>query len=463
MPGEPLDQRQAIGQCHSAKLWPSIGQPQQTTLYEANDRGKRRFTYGHATFAGTALFLLMYSGPPRFRIRDGEASLRGDMDWVVVLHILVWGLAGAWVLLQILKRGRAKFFFARLRMPQKLGLAMILLLAVSAVASKAPALSAFKIYQMAVCLLFTHLFVQRFGYASCLKTIFWGTALLCGVTAVCAFLAPDLVWIASDFNPDPSRLMGLLAPTGVVSAFAIILLLTGVRRIWRVLPLALLSLFLALLVFSLTRTAYVVVVGFFVAVLVRRPNAKSLNRLAYVAGAVALALYAYHSLPNLSEYRMPETISSLDDRIGLWRYLSNVTLTQSPWWGLGYYSSSRVYGPQYNPGLGTAHSMFFEILLGGGVLSFALFAALCTLLTVHAGYLLFKSRDRFRFAVATLFFASLLFGSMGDEIDSGPVAMCFWYSAAVLPWMYQRSSKAATRSDESCRRLPVKAVALNEG
>jgi hypothetical protein len=188
-----------------------------------------------------------------------------------------------------------------------------------------------------------------------------------------------------------------------------------------------------------------------------------LNQLAYLAGAVVLALYAYHSLPSLSKYRMPETISSLDDRIGLWRYLSNVTLAQSAWWGLGYYSSSRVYGPQYNPGLGTAHSMFFEILLGGGVLSFALFAALCALLTVHAAYLLFKSSDRFPFAVAALFFASLLLGSMGDEIDSGPVAMCFWYSAAVLPWVYQRSSKGAAHSDQSCRRMPMKAVALNEG
>jgi hypothetical protein len=295
-----------------------------------------------------------------------------------------------------------------------------------------------------------------------LKKIFWGTALLCGVIAVCAFLAPDLAWIASDFNPDPSRLTGLLAPTGAVSAFAIILLLTGVRKIWRVIPLALLSLFLALLVLSLTRTAYVVILVFLVLVLIKRPDAKSLKELVYLASVVALALYAYHWLPNLSEYRNPEAVSSLDDRIGLWRYLTNITLTQSPWWGLGYYSSSRVYGPQYNPGLGTAHSMFFEILLGGGVLSFALFIALCALLSMYAAYLLFKNRDRFSFAVATLFLASVILGSMGDEIDSGPVAICFWYSAAVLPWMYQRSSRRATRPDESGRPLPMKAVALHE-
>ena len=458
MPGELLDQRQAIGQCNSAKLWSSMGQSRHPALYEPNDQGKRRFTYRHATFAGTALFLLLYSGPPRFRIRDAEASLRGDIDWVVVLHILVWGLAGAWVLIQILKRGRAKFFFARLRMPQKLGLAMIVLLAVSAVVSKAPALSAFKIYQMAVCLLFTHLFVVRFGYASCLKKIFWGTALLCGAIAVCAFLAPDLVWIGSDFNPDPSRLKGdLIAPAGSVSALAIILLLTGVRKIWRVLPLALLGLFLGLLLFSLMRTAYLVILGFFVLVLIKRPNAKSLNQLAYLSGALALTVYAYHWLPSLSQYRQPEDILNLGDRLGLWRYLSNITLSHSPWLGSGYYSASRLYGPQYNPGLGNAHSMFFEILVGGGALTFALFTALCILLSLHAVYLLYKNRDPFSFAIAALFFATVIFGSMGDAIDSGPVALCFWYSVAALPWLSERSSTRAKRPVESRRHLAVTA------
>ena len=444
-------------------FFPSPGRLHQSKPSQVVGGARPRFIYQQAGFAVTLLLLLIFSGPPRFRIRDGEASLRGDVDWVVVLHILVWGSAGAWVLFQIIKRGRAKLQVTRLQLPQKLGLAMILCLAVSAVISKAPALSAFKIYQMAVSMLFMQLFVERFGAKRCLKKIFWGAALLCGVTAVCAFLAPDLVWIASDFNPDPSRLTGLLVPTGAVSAFAIILLLTGVQRIWRVLPLALLSLFLALLVLSLTRTAYLVILGFFLLVLIKRPNAKSLKQLVYLASAVVLALYAYHWLPNLSEYRNPETVSSLDDRIGLWRYLSNITLTQSPWWGLGYYSSSRIYGPQYNPGLGTAHSMFFEILLGGGVVSFALFAALCILLSVRAVYLLLKNRDRFSFAVATLFFACLILGSMGDEIDSGPVAMCFWYSAAVLPWMSDdRSSKRAARPEESRRHLPMKALALNE-
>jgi O-antigen ligase len=251
-----------------------------------------------------------------------------------------------------------------------------------------------------------------------------------------------VVWLGSDFNPDPSRLKGdLIASTGTVSALAIILLLASVRKIWRVLPLALLGMFLWLLVFSLMRTAYLVVLGFFVLVLIKRPKAKSLKQFVYLASASALALYAYHMVPSLSQYREPRDIANLGDRLGLWRYLTDVTMTQSPWLGLGYYSASRIYGPQYNPGLGSAHSMFFEILSGGGVLCFLSFLALCALLSMYAAYLLYKNRDPFTFATVALFLATIIFGSMGDEIDSGPVAMCFWYSATALPLLYEWSLK----------------------
>jgi O-antigen ligase len=249
-----------------------------------------------------------------------------------------------------------------------------------------------------------------------------------------------------------------------VSAFGIILLLTGVRRIWRVLPLALLGLFLGLLMFSLMRTAYLVILGFFILVLVKRPKAKSLKQFAYLASGLALTIYARGSLPSLSHYRRTEDIANLGDRLGLWGYLSNITLTQSPWLGLGYYSASRVYGPQYNLGLGNAHSMFFEMLVGGGVLSFALFMVLCIVLSAYAACLLYKNRDRFSFAIASLFFATLIFGSMGDEIDSGPAALCFWYSVAALPWLYERSSARLMRPAECPKQLPeTTGVQLSSG
>jgi len=44
---------------------------------------------------------------------------------------------------------------------------------------------------------------------------------------------------------------------------------------------------------------------------------------------------------------------------------------------------------------------------------------------------------------SALFIACLLFGFTGEELDSGPVAMSFWFCAAVLPWLYEQSFKQA--------------------
>lgn len=398
--------------------------------------------YKRPTVIAAALFLLVLSGPPRFRIRDPEASLRGDVDWVVILHLVVWGLAGLWVMRELGKRFQAKRPLLRLQLPQILGLTMIFGLTASACVSDAPTLTAFKVYQMLVSLLFTQIFVERFGAWTSLKAMLWGNALLCTAIAFCAFFVPHEVWTPSEFNPDPTRLFGdLIAPTGVVSALAIILLLTSVRRIWKVLPLSLLASFVALLLLSLTRTAYIVAFLFFALVLLKRPNIKPLRRFAYFLCLLMLTLYASGQLPSVSHYRDPESVSNLGDRIGLWRHLTTVTLSRSPWLGLGYYSASRIYGPEYNPGLGTAHSVFVEVLVGGGVLSFALLIALCATLSVYAARLLVAKRDRLSFATSSLLLACLLFGAMGEEIDSGPVAVGFWYCAAVLPGLCECALK----------------------
>lgn len=401
----------------------------------------------HPTFIGAALFLLILSGPPRLRFRDLEASLRGETDWVVAFHLVVWGLAGLWVLVQICKRFQAKLPVLRLSLPQILGLGLVLSLAVSISASAAPALTAFKVYQTLVSLLFTQIFVERFGVRAAMKAMLWGNALLCIAIAICAFLAPDMVWSSTELNPEPARVSGdLIAPTGVVSVLAIILLLTSVRRIWKAIPLLFFALFLSLLVFSLMRTAYITAFVFFALVVLKRPNIKPLRRFAYCLCAILLMLYAFNRIPSVSRYRSPETISTLSDRTGLWRHLTAVTLDQSPWFGLGYYSASRIYGPEYNPLLGTAHSMFFEVLSGGGLVSFALFLALCVTVSAYAVRLLYLSRDRYSFAYAALFIACLLFGFTGETIDSGPLATSFWCSAAALPLLHEWSVKRMSQA-----------------
>lgn len=412
-----------------------------------------------STFTAAALFLLILSGPPRLRFRDPGDSLRGEIDWVVILHIVVWTLAGLWVLLQMGGRFCAKRPVLALRLPQILGLAMILWLSVSILKSAAPALTAFKVYQMLVSLLFTHLFVSRFGVRASLKTMLWGNTLLCIAIAACAFVAPEMVWMPSDFSWEAVRLRGdLVAPTGAVSVLAIILTLTIVRRVWRVFPLLLLALSCGLLALSLTRTAYAVLVVFSLLALIRPSTPQPSRRFVYLTCTVTLALCAYRLLPNLSEYRNPEAVSNLSDRIGLWRHLTDVTLRQSPWFGLGYYSASRIHGLEYNAGLGTAHSFFFEVLSGGGLPSLVFLAALCLTLSAYTVRLLWAAGDRSSFAVSALYIACLILGSMGDDVDSGPVAIGFWCAAAILPQLYLSLSKQTAGRTECGNYLAAAAL-----
>jgi len=430
--------------------------PAQTALAARRDpagtkqiprRIGRDFLYKRPTVVAAALFLSILSGPPRFRFRDPEASLRSEMDWVVMLHVVVWGLAGLWVLLQIGKRRQTRRPLLRLHLPQVLGLGVVLGLAVSISTSAAPSLTAFKVYQTLVSLLFTQIFVEEFGVQASLRAMLWGNALLCIAIAICAFLVPDMVWTPTELNPDPSRVSGdLIAVTGVVSVLAIILLLTSVRGIWKAIPLSLFALFLSLLVLSLMRAAYITAFVFFALVVLRRPNMKPLRRFGYCLTALLLTLYASDWLPSVSQYRSPETISTLSDRTGLWRHLTTITLEQSPWFGLGYYSASRIHGPMYNPGLGTAHSMFIEVLSGGGVVSFGLFVALCITLSIYTARLLYLRKDRLSFATGTLFIACLLLGFTAETIDSGPLAISFWFSATALPLLHAWSVKQARRA-----------------
>ncbi len=131
----------------------SRAQPHSATLPQRFFRPSAYALHKYPAFTVGALFVLMLSGPPRLRFRDLEASLRGDTDWVVASHVVIWGLAGLWVMLQIAKRFQAKRPLVRLHLPQILGLCVVLGLAVSISTSAAPALTAFKVYQILVSLL----------------------------------------------------------------------------------------------------------------------------------------------------------------------------------------------------------------------------------------------------------------------------------------------------------------------
>ena len=385
----------------------------------------------------STLFLLLFSGPPRFRYRDPTASLEGEIDTVVIVHAIVWGLAGIWILSHFLPRSRRPWM--EWRLVEKASALFICWVWLSVIESAAPFLTAFRAYQMSVGFLFVALYIHLYGIEKCLEGVFWSSFLLCLGIAISALVVPDLVNDTSETGV--GRLRGeLIADTGSVSALSIILLLGWMRRLWKPLFVFAFLLSFSLLIFSLERTAYAAVLGFAALAVLKSSGSRATK---WIAGALLLGVGVFLSLGGmglLGEFRDPDSIWTLSDRLGLWAYLSAVVMAKAPWTGLGYYAASREYGPDYNPALGTAHSMFVEALVGAGIPALILLVALCAVLVLFTAKEL-RRGSRFSLPIAGLAVCVLFLGSVGGSIDAGPVAITFWAVAKML-------------SEESRKRVP---------
>ncbi len=356
------------------------------------------------------------------------ASLRGEIDAVVVVHVTVWALAGLWL---AYKFYTVPHLAQRMRLSHKLGLGLVAVLALSTMLSPAPVLSAFKTFQFLVCILFTYVFVERYGVSTCMRHLLWAYTLLGLAVIVSAVAAPEIVYFGV-----ANRLRGdLLAPTGTVAAIGLALLLTIVPEVSRGRFLLLLPMFVTLAALSRTRTAYIAIGVLVVMALLVRPKIIAVRRSLYALCVLVFIFLCSGLLPTVVEWlvREPESIADLSGRFELWPYLANVTLHKSPLIGLGYYAAARILSLEVAPNLGSAHSAFLEILVGGGVAGVVLLTVLCGTLIFHSVRLLL-SGDRCGFAAASLLPIVLLMASGGwGDFDSGPVALTFWCLCALLP------------------------------
>jgi hypothetical protein len=378
----------------------------------------------------TALFFLLFSGPPSFRLRDPEASIEGLIDPSVILQVSVWVIAGIWTLHQFRKNSRGGSPL-EVGLPGKLGIAMIVFLSVSIFVSEAPQLTAFKVGQMVVTLLFTLLFVQKYGIAKCLDNIFVGSVALCVAIAASAFVAPDLVLFATS---DGMRLRGdPIAVMGIVGTYSMVLLLIKKDDIPKVFFWLLMLFLSVLLALSLTRQAWLLVLAFYVLYFVKRLRGPVARKLGFLFVAVFPFVSFFYILPALDQFRSADSVGNLTGRTDLWVYLVAVTITRSPWIGLGYYSASRVLGPEFNPGLGTAHSVFVETFLGGGLLSLIPLTVLCLYLSIKAFQSISKGSTRLEFTCGALFFVTLTLAALGGDIGFGQIGIAFWSLAAATP------------------------------
>ncbi len=391
------------------------------------------------------LFFLLFSGPPKFRLRDPNDSLDSLIDWVVILHAVVWTLAGLWIVSKVwLSKPRLELRFSSL---EKLSLLLVGCLSVSIFFSEGPALTAFKVYQLLASILFASVYSRRFGVRASLDAILFGSAVLCVADVIAAFVAPDMVFVESEFGS--LRFRGdLIAQTGVVGTLGLVLLLSSDRRRSWLTVTAGIALFGSVLLFSLMRTSYIAFAVFLLLALWKAPEIKLLKRVARWALLILPLAVVGGALAQLEEYRAAESIWSLSDRVGLWSYLIDKMWAKSPWFGLGYFSASRVYGPEYNVGLGTAHSVFVEVLSGGGVVSFTIFMAVWGLLFFSTFRLLRQPVSATSFAAVGLLVVITSFIFIGAELESDPAGFTLWILVASVPLLWQQkvNEKVVSRS-----------------
>ncbi len=419
---------------------------------------KTQATMSTPSLGSRILFVLLLSGPPKFRLRNPNASLDNAIDWVILLQLVVWMIAGCWVLFNrsqwSLGSNTQRRRFATLDL---LSIMLFALLSVSVMFSEAPAFSAFKVYQLIVTFAFITVFARKFGLYELLNTLFFGCAILALADVIAAFVMPDLVFVVSEFGA--MRFRGdLLAQTGEVSVIGLFLLLT-IKSDLPKLKFVFWALVLGgVLVFSLARTSYLALFIVVVLAALRRPPIPVLRKVVILL-LMTLPLVLGGLVSALNTQRQAEDMWTLSDRVGLWGYLIDATVTQGPWLGLGYFAASRIYGPEYNPDLGTAHSAFVEVYAGGGLLSFAVFLCIWILLAARIGKLYLSRPDVIGFALVALFCAALFLNSMGGELEADPAGFAFWCVLAALPLLASGSERASLTKN----MRPASSAALSPG
>jgi O-antigen ligase len=225
-----------------------------------------------------------------------------------------------------------------------------------------------------------------------------------------------------------------------------------------------LCLFGALLVASRMRSAYVALFAFLAigSIYGKRLRVRQLLLPLVALGLGAFLLDAFSSTLNYI-VRDRESIATMSDRIPLWQYLTATVMRTAPFTGMGYYAASRVVATEYNEFLGNAHSVFFEVLIGGGLLGAALYVLLCLTLIWFAARLLRVAGGSPSAVAATgLLSIALLLGlTTPAALQAGPLGFAFWSLTAVLPGLLRESVRARLINAQllDLRTPPAPAVA----
>jgi len=417
------------------------------------------------TWRESLLFLLLLSGPPKFRGRDPFASLEGAIDIVVVIHVAVWLIGGLWVLARLYPAVIRRGVVPPLQPPQTIAVLFIAALTLSLWDSPGILLTAFSLGQFAIMFGFAWVFTHRFGTSACLRHLFVGVSILALSILAAAYIAPGLV-TEETFVAGQTRLRGdLIADAGSVAVVGLVCLLSNMPALRGAMFWAALSLFGVLLAMSRTRSAYVAF-SIFLAIGFIHGRQLRVRRLILPLAALGLSVVLADAVSSATDYlvREPESVDSMSGRIPLWQHVTSVVMSEAPITGLGYSAASRIVSTDYNPGLGNAHSTFFEVLLGGGLLGATLYVMLCASLVVFAIRLLrVASGEPSAVAAVGLLSTALLMGVTSPvALQPGPLGFAFWSLTALFPALLRQSSRAGIASRPRVR-VPMGSTAASAG
>ncbi len=409
----------------------------------------RRFTLGDSVAPASPsvlesiLFFLAYWGPPRLRSRDVMASLYLQVDWAVAVNALVWFGVFLWVFNEFNAYALVERRIPRA--PASVVAAVLLgfVLMSSAVVSVSPLLTLYKGIQLGLTVLFGFFWVLRFGVSDVLRRL---TRCACFVSIsllVAGFALPGVVWIG------PRLMGGTVGNSGAVSALLLVALLAGASLDGKTKNQAAFAAGAILLALSQTRTAYVAVVLGVIVAAAAGPRGVGARRVAVLASAVVPLVLLTEVWRGIASYiiRDSASLSTMSDRVPLWRTLFAQALANSPVLGMGFYAS-RSLTLAYNPGIGTAHSAYVEVAIGAGVLGVLALSLTIVLvarsLARHRMLADTHSTHRNATVAAALTATCLVLGLTSEEmVTGGPTSLTFFAMCAVAADLVIAASKDA--------------------
>ena len=395
------------------------------------------------------LFVALMSGPPKFRYRDPFDSLAGSIDSAVFIQIGVWACGGLWVLARLYPTVARRGAVPPFNPAQAIGAVFIAALTLSVWDSPGVLLTAFTLGQYAVMLGFVWVFTLRFGTAACLRHLFLGASVLAVATLAAFYFAPELV-TDPEFLFGETRLTGnYITDTGSLAAIGLVLTLSSTPRLRGPVFLGALSVFGVLLFTSRTRSAYVALFAFLAIGFIHGKRLQ-VRKLFVPLAALAFGVFLLDAVSSTTDYlvRDRESVETMSDRLPLWQSLTTAVMREAPITGLGYYAASRILATEHNPNLGNAHSVFFEVLVGGGILGAALYVVLCASLIWFAVRLLrLASGQPSTVAAVGLLCVALVMGiTTSAAVQPEPLGFAFWSSTALLPALVREAARARIAS-----------------